>query len=270
MVKRKIVSISIALVLLISAVGLASAGLRVDGAKLEQDIAPGTNLSHVMTVSTRSSDQPMDIRVELLGYGQTLDHLADEVNASQDTSHYTARPFLKVSPNSFHLDPGKSQDVKLEGDIPKDVGSGGRYAIVKIYTVPPNGNKSVKISLAVNVRVLLTISGSNILNTGEIENFSLKEPVSAEKQTLSLILKNTGNHHYKAMVEAVVKDKEGDLVANASAQGWDLLPTYAELFSVALNPKTPLKPGMYNANATIKMEDGTLLAAKEAQFEIKS
>jgi methionine-rich copper-binding protein CopC len=262
--------ISIAIVLLILAAGLASAGLAVGGANLEKSIAPGEHLSHVIKVATSASDTPMDIHAEVFGYGQSLQGLNTEQNASLDKSPYTARPFLKVSPSSFHLDPGKSQEVTLEGDIPKDVGSGGRYALVGVRTLPI-GNGSVGFVLNIEVPIMLTINGSEIQNKGEIESLSIEEPISADKQQMSLTFKNIGNHHYNANVTAVVKDKDGQVVANASTPlVRPILPTYSRQVKLEITPNAPLKQGTYTADATVSLADGTVLTTKETSFQVKS
>ena len=270
MSKSKIGLIIVALGLLLLANDFASAGLAVGNAILEKEIAPGGNISHLMTVSTRESDPSMDIKVDVMGYGQSLDGTNIGLNASRDTGTYTARPFLKASPDSFHLDPGKSQKVMLKGDIPSDVGSGGRYALINIHSLPM-GNKSVDVVLAVEVPIRLTINGSDIINKGEIESLDLVEPVSSKEQKLSLILKNTGNHHYRPMAKTVIEDQDGTIVANASSPSvYTLLPNYSRLIKIDITPEPPLKPGAYTVNATVNMDDGTVLANKKMPLEIKS
>jgi hypothetical protein len=269
MLKSKLMIASMSLVFLILVAGLASAGLGTSGSKLEKEVTSGEHITHLMQVKTDASDQSMDIQVEILGYGQSQDGAKRELNASQDISPYTARPFLSVSPSSFHLDPGKTQDVTLEGDIPKDVGSGSRYALVKIHS-GAMGEGTVGFILGIDVPILLTVSGSEILDSGEIENLSLEQPISADKQTMSLSFKNTGNHHYLPKVDAVVKDKDGSIVSNVPVPSpISLLPTYSRLFKFDLNPNTPIKPGTYNLNATVSA-DGNVLATKEVSFEVKS
>ena len=269
MLKSKPLIALITLFLLLLGVGIASSALGTSGSILEKEVVPGDHLTHIMHVKLDSSDQPMDIQVELLGYGQSEDGAKRELNASLDTSPYSARPFLKVSPASFHLDPGKTQDVTLEGDIPKNIGSGGRYALVKIHS-GIMGKGMVGFSLAIDVPILLTVSGSEIQNKGEIENLSLEQPVLADNQTLSLLFKNTGNHHYKPKVQAMVKNKDDSIASNVSVTSpISVLPTYSRLFKFDLNPKTPLKPGTYNLNATVRA-DGNVIATKEVSFEVKS
>ena len=271
MVRSKTAIFSVTLVLLLLASGVASAGLGVVGAKLDKNVDPGDKFTHVMQVKSDPTDNPVNISVDIFGFGQGDDGSTREINASKDTSPYTARPFLTIIPDSFHLDPGKSQQVTLDVDIPKDiVGSGGRYAVVKIHTLPV-GKGMVEFSTGIYVPIRLTINGSEILDKGEIESINLEKAQYDSKQILSIWLKNTGNHHYYPILNALVKDKEGNIVANASVpRGIALLPTYSRLFKTFLNPDTPLKTGTYNVNATISMEDGTVLAAKGTSFEVKS
>ena len=270
MAKNKFMPISLVIVFILLAAGIASGGLIVSNAILEKEVAPGDHINHVINAQTRASDPPMDFIVDIYGYGQSLDGGSIGLNASQDTSPYTARPFFNVSPQSFHLDPGKSQEVTLEGDIPKDAGSGGRYALVKIHSLP-TGNGTVGFAVGAYIPIRLTISKSEVMDRGEIVNLSLEEPVLAAKQKASFIFKNTGNHHYGAKAEAILEDKEGKTAANASVHlGLPLIPGNSRLTEIDLIPKTPLKPGTYIMNTTVSTENGIALATKEVSFEIKS
>ena len=144
MIQIRLVPIFAALVFLISAAGIASAGLGVSGAFVEKEISPGGSISAIMKVSLGESDSPTDIAVEVFGLGQDRNLMLLCLNASSDTP-YSARPFLNASPSSFHLDPGKSEVVTLRGSIPADVGSGGRYAVVNIHRVPRETKPSASL-----------------------------------------------------------------------------------------------------------------------------
>lgn len=266
----KSISIFIFLVIFFTAADVASAGLRVAGAIVEKGVAPGDHFTQVINVSIRTTDEPMDLLADVIGYSQSINGDNLELNASQDTSPYSARSFLRVLPESFHLAPGESKDVTLEGDIPNDASPGGRYAIVKIQSIPKT-NSTVGISVAIDVPVRLTITGPGILDKGDIESIELQHPISAKDQNITIVYKNTGNHHYKIKSELVAMDKDGQIVANASSPlSNNVLPTTSWQIEFHLKPLTDLKPGAYSLNATIEKEDGSLLASKEVQFEIKS
>jgi hypothetical protein len=270
MVNSKLSKVLMALVLLLLAAGLSSAGIAITGAKFEKIVSPGDPITYVIQVKTDDSDPATDFMVDLFGIQQTNDGSIMELNASLDNGPYTARPFLKVSPSSFHLDPGKTQKVTLEGDIPNDVGSGGRYAMVKIHSLPV-GKSMVGTIIGIKVPILLTINGSEIRNAGEIKSVELIKSPSENKQRLSLLFNNTGNCHFYPILDVDVKDKDGNKVASVSVPRQStLLPGNSRLFNPVLDPDTPLNPGMYSINATVSMENGTVLANKLTPLEIKA
>jgi hypothetical protein len=94
--------------------------------------------------------------------------------------------------------------------------------------------------------------------------------VSAKEQNMSFIFKNTGNHHYRIQSDVVVTDKDGNIVANAtkSNPGAPIIPEATRLIKFNIKPQSPLKPGDYSANVTVKEENGSLLATKETKFKL--
>jgi len=268
MMKSKLPLISLILLSLLLAAGPANAGLRVDGAVFEEDAAPGEHVSHDILVSTKSTDSPLDLKVEIFGYGQALDGSSISLNATQDTSPYSARPFLKSSIDRFHLDPGESKSVTIDGTIPSDASAGGRYAMVNILGSRPSNN-SVGINVAINVPVRLTVNGAGLEEAGRIESFALQEPISARGQNVSFIFENTGNQQYRFITEAVVLDKGGRVAANATMdQPARSIPTYSRRVDLKLTPMESLSPGTYNLTTTVKTESGAIIATKETSFDI--
>ncbi len=247
---------------------LASAGLGVAGAIIEKEVDPGGSFTHDITVSSDSTDVPMDMVIDILGLNQSLDGENMELNGDEDIGPYSARAFLKVSPSAFHLEPGKSQKVLVEGAIPADTKPGGRYALINIHSLPI-GNGTIGIVVAVDVPVRLTVSGQELTKTGSIGNLKLEEPVSSDRQNFSLTFKNTGNLHFKARVDAVLKDMDGDAVASASTPlSSNILPDASRLFWISFAPEKRLKPGAYLMNTAVKQEDGSVLTPKEVQFKL--
>jgi len=269
MKKTKLTLVSMIMIILFLAAGLAS-GLQVGGAVLEKEVSPGEHLSHLMLISIGASDAPTDFQIDVLGNGQTLGGKNIMLNSTADSSPYSARPFLKVSSDRFPLAPGETKEVTLEGDIPAE-SSGGKYALVYIHSAPQgNNSSSVGVATGVIVPVYLTIKGSELLYTGEIQNLTLVKPVNAEGQNISFIFKNTGNHHYRIQSVAVVKDNEGNIVANASltSSRASIIPNTSRLIEFSIKPESPLKPGDYSANVTVNMVNSTVLASKEIQFKL--
>jgi hypothetical protein len=254
-----------------------SNGFSVSGAIFESEAAPGEHLRHEMDVDLSESEEPLDILVDIFDWNQTLQ--GDNINAEEGSkfaSPFSAKSILKVSPKNFHLAPGGSQKVLLEGDIPIDAKPGGRYAIVSVHSVPAHNkgndsqaNNPVSIAYAVNVLVLIKVSGEEN-KSGEITSLAVNNPVSGKMQNVSLVFKNTGNYHFKVDAVASLKDKDGKVIASAVLPlDSSILPTFSRLFQFSCAPETELTPGIYNVSAKVSLKDGTVLANKETYFEIR-
>lgn len=246
----------------------ASAGLGVSGAIIERKVDPGDAFAHEMIISSDFASPPMDLAVDIMGINQTPDGESVELAESEDAGPFSARTFLKVNPSAFHLEPGQSQNVIVEAKIPQDARPGGRYALINIHS-RPIGNGTVGIVVAIEVPVRLTISGPGLMKAGMIEDLKLEESISARQQYISLILRNTGNCHYKAIIHAVLKDLGGNVIAEASSPvSSNIIAGASRIFRMAIAAKGELRPGAYLANATASLSSGSILDSKEIEFKI--
>ncbi len=176
-----------------------SFGLGVEGVIFEAEAAPGQHVEHEITVSLRNNEDPMDLQVDIQDWGQTLEGSNQEIEEGA-VADYSAKGFLKASPSGFRLEPGESQRVLVEGDIPEDVGPGGRYALISVHSLPLVGadegsEGNVGVAVAINALVRLTVSGTEPSRKGEITDMRTEDP-SNERQNISLTFKNTGNYHF--------------------------------------------------------------------------
>jgi len=157
----------------------------------------------------------------------------------------------------------------VRGDVPLDVGAGGRYALIGIYSIPEKAGEetenSVGVSVAVNALVRLTISGTELSKQGDITSMRMDDNC----QNLSLVFKNEGNYHFKASARAFLKDSVGNILATSSSPlSSNILPEASRLFQLTLVPDEELKRGSYFVNASVESEDGTLLASKEIEIKL--
>lgn len=250
------------------------ASLAVTGAIFNAEVAPGSHLSHELNVSLSSDESaPVNMAAELMDWYQYPSGLSVGIKNNPNITPYSARQFLSVSPTNFSLSPGSHQKVKIEGDMP--AGDGCRYAVVFVHIMPnvEKEDAGIAISFGMNALVLLTISGSEIVKAGEIDNLSLGVPLSPGQQNLTMNFKNTGNYHYKINASAFLKDEKGDILATALAASHDVrepvIPTAERKIRFSLVPKSELKPGNYSVEARVALADSTVLATKETGFEIK-
>lgn len=144
----------------------------------------------------------------------------------------------------------------MEGDVPTNVGSGGRYSFIsvqqKVATSGSGENKAaskpatmaskraqakakksgksspvseadsnnasnvVYVTVAIDVPIVLTIAGTQLDRYGEITSVNFAMPPTATEQDLSIIFQNTGNYHYRAMAKSILKDASGNIITEAS------------------------------------------------------
>lgn len=228
MKRRGIIGIGLAACLLLALVSPALAGgLTVSGAKIETTVSPGKDYTYSMKVEN-TSDESMDIAVEVKGYGMSTDRDVVVLDPEEDKSPYAARELLAVSPTNFHLEPGDSQTIKVTAKIASGIGDGGRYAIIFIHTAPKGG--AIATITAVGARVLLTISGSKLDTNSEITQVSLGKTASQEPAGVMVTLANKGNYHYKPQIQARLRNGDRVVATTSLAPGWPMIPGYSRQF----------------------------------------
>ena len=80
---------------------------------------------------------------------------------------YTARPFLTATPTSFHLEPGHSQVVQVDANVPIRSVLVGLYAIISLRSeeIQPrlgNGEEATSEFQSGQIFQLLTIASSEL------------------------------------------------------------------------------------------------------------
>jgi len=205
-----------------------------------------------------TSDAPMDIGVEIKGYGMSPTQDFISLPPKDDVSAYSALSLLNASPSTFHLEPGKSQVVTVTAIIAAGIGNGGRYAIVYIHTTATGSG--VGVISAVAARVLLTISGSKLDTTSQIASADLVKSTAQQPAGISFTVGNNGNYHFKPKLKATVRN--GTIVVATTdlvAPGWPIIPGYSRQFKLDLIGTSPLLPGTYQVEIEVKDESGILI-----------
>jgi hypothetical protein len=257
------------LIILVICPGPASA-INVVGAKYMGTVNAGDTVTHMITVATKATDPPMDIVIDVLGFGQTEGKSYSSLSAADDTSPYSARKFITLDTGSFHLNPGESKKITATIAIPNDVGDGGRYAIISLHNAP-SGDGTTAFVTAISVPVMITIANSHILQTGTITDINTGEIVTGQPVRITTSLKNTGNiHYYQTKNTVTVSDSGGNILGTAITEPsvFAIIPTYTVNYDVTLN--TSLAPGTYGVKSAMNLNDGTLLDEKTSSFEVNS
>ena len=248
---------------------LAYAGLAVSGAKIQDSITAGGVKSYTISVADTTTE-PMDIGIEIKGFGNSLSGPLQPLDPEQDISPYTARAWVSASPSSFHLEPGQSQTVTVMVQAPPDnIGDGGRYAIVYIHN-NPSGTSGISFITAIAAQVILTIENSNLIITGDITSLEIPQAVSEQLLSATTVIQNTGNYHYKIACNGTVKNSLGQVVGVSwpTDSVYNLIPTFSRQIAVPLNISQELTPGTYTLDAAAYTQEGVLLDTASKTFVI--
>jgi hypothetical protein len=247
-----------------------AAGIKVTGTKYMNSLSPGDAAIHTMTVSSSPDDPPMDILVDVWGFGQSPQKSYTSIRPADDTSPYSARSFITLSSPSFHLNPGESKEIKATIIVPSSVGDGGRYALISIHNAPI-GNGTTAIVTAISIPVLITIAKSNLIQTGKINEVTVGDIVPGQPIRFTTSLKNTGNVHYYNTKNIVnITDSTGKEVAGVATDAalFAVIPTF--MINYVLDVGTPLPPGIYTATSKVSLQDGTVLDTKTTIFNVQA
>jgi hypothetical protein len=199
--------------------------------------------------------------VEVKGLGQSFDGTYKGLPEGEDSNPYSARNFITVSPEEFHLEPGASRDVEVRINVPNDVSEGGRYAITYIRGKYERDDQSrVGFSCAIGVPVVLTIENTELTEAGRITDFSLADE-ACRTVNITAILKNTGNYHYKAQAQATLRDSSGIRLSAASTPltTCSIIPDCLREFNLSLTTGEELLPDDWYIDLEILDEDGNVL-----------
>jgi hypothetical protein len=261
--------ITIGLIVFLILCPLPAAAIKVGGSIYTGSIAPGSSAVHTMTISTNPGDLPVDLTLDVLGLGQSLQQSNTGLPPEKDTSPYSARTYITVSPQTFHLEPGASQEVKATIAVPQSAGDGGRYAMITIHNAP-TGSGSTLIVTAISVPVVITLAGTSATKTGTITNVKVADIIPGQPIKVITELKNTGNTHYKVKTNVSIADSSGKIVATGGSDvsSRSIVPPFIGVFDT--NIVTPLPVGSYTISSTASGEDGTILDTKTIPYEMKS
>ena len=248
----------------------------VSGVIFNPEVNAGEHVSHEITVSQKSTENATDLTIDLYDWNQTIDGSNIVGEEGSVKTPYSAKSFLNVTPSSLHLEPGSTKKILVEGDIPADTSPGGRYAIVSIMDSPKLAGKGegtaglVSVVVGYKALIMIMVRG-DLLQTAEITDLSVEKPISPKQQNVTLTLKNTGNFHYKPDIELAIKDKNGNTLANDTlVTNSSIIPPFSHNFRLSLKPENGLEPGKYLISARVSLKDGTKIASKEMEIEIKT
>jgi hypothetical protein len=249
-----------------------ASAITMTGTNYVGSIAPGGTAVFPMTIGLGTNENPSDLLIEVMGFGQSVNSEFVPLDPVNDTTPYSARTFISLDRTSLHLEPGTSQRVNATITLPKDVGAGGRYAIIYLHALPAKGTGQATLTTGMIVPVLITISGTTPTVTGSITGVDVGDVTIGQPVVITTTLKNTGDYHYRYSVNNVTLiDGNGNIVARGSAEPWpnSLIPGNSVQYNAEPGMKD-LAAGTYTVDSKVLLAEGKVLDEKTTTFTVKT
>ncbi|WP_292368852.1 hypothetical protein [Methanoregula sp. UBA64] len=241
------------------------------GTKYVGSIAPGGTDTFRMSFGIGPNEDPSDISVQVMGFGQSMDTGFVPVDPANDTNPYSARTFISLDNTTIHLKPGMTQQVTATITLPKNVGPGGRYAIIYVHSIPAAGGQAT-IATAVVIPVLITVSETQPSLTGSIENVNVGDLTAGQPVIVTTTFRNTGNYHYRYTINSVtVTDSNKNILATGTTQPSENSVIPGNTVQYIVQPEVKNLPeGTYTVDSKVLRENGQVLDEKASIFSVKS
>jgi len=246
-------------------------GLDIQGALVVLELAPGQTYVHTITVGTQSNI-PLEMKAEVAGLGQTIDGSAVALTSSEDMSPYSARSFVNIDKNSFHLEQGTTQEVKVTITVPQGTLPGERYATVHLESAPTAQDK-VGVIVASNIPIILTIPGATPNHIGQITSLTVPQSETGKPIQVETVFKNNGTFRIPAKNQITITDEAGQVLGQSETlvTSPSIIPTFSRAFMVTptfSGTNNTLNVGSYFVESKVTLEDGTILDSQKVGFNV--
>ncbi len=267
---RTICLITLALLVAGAFIAVPALALKVEGARIALDVEPGKSYTSPIGISISPDESEGTFAIDVMGFGQSPEEgTYTALDASADTSSYSARSFITIDKPIVTLRPGERADVTATITIPSGTRDGGRYAIILVHPAASVSGAPAAFATAVAIPVFLTIKSGTITETGEILTLEPTTVEAGKPFTVITNFRNSGNYHYYGIVNNVtVTNTQGNLVAAVKTDPFirAIVPGQSVKFTGTISNDLPR--GTYEIAARMETQDGNILAEKNAALQV--
>jgi hypothetical protein len=143
--------------------------------------------------------------------------------------------------------------------------------MINISEQSPGGPGTHYVS-GVDVPVVLTITGSQLTQTGKITGINTGTITNGQPVDITTTFQNTGNIHYKVEGSVTVTNDQGVTLENIPVPiiATSIIPGISRDLEAIYTPSGSLPPGTYDINSQIMTSDGNVLNESTSSFTIKA
>jgi len=182
---------------------------------------------------------------------------------------HSAANWIKFSPERLYLGPQKTEEVRVEVNVPEDNKPSGSYWSMLFVEEEPtvtkmeSGQTGVNIILRYGITVFVTFKDTEIID-GAITNMKILT-AEEDKFFFEITFENRGNIllHPKGYLE--IRDEEGETIKKINVNQFSILPGHSEISKVFA--EKPKNVGQYTGLAVLHF-GGDYLVAGELVFKV--
>ncbi|MFC3833598.1 MULTISPECIES: hypothetical protein [Deinococcus] len=243
---------------------LAATGVSLDVSRVELAVQPGQSLNHSVTVRNpgKAGEAVMAIGTYTSDFVLPVTGEAQYVSGGSLKS--SVGRWLQVSPGTFRLGAGESQQVRYTISVPAGTAPGLYWSVLFFKSDAPDAAKPAPSSNSVTMNYNVDVGQIIYVQVGQPRFDAKLTAVQAAYRggtlNVSATVKNTGTALVRAAGRAVVVNAGGQPVATIDLGESVALPGYTRAFTGAGTPTLPA--GQYQVLFALKYGQGKLFTGQ--------
>lgn len=256
--------LSLALLACAAAASCDTIALSVSPPLVEMTLAQGGDRSFEVTLT---NDGDKMFRATAQAVDLMLDRHGNPVPRPAGTDPWSVAPWVSLSEREIALGPGEQKTVRCRLRVPRGQ-AGGRYGAV-LFTAQREaelGGSGMRLETRTGTLLMVTVARTErrSADVGEMQARSGEEG----SVVFAAELKNTGNVHFRASGELIVREASGRIAARLKMEGGTgtVLPDGVREFAARWEGQRA-RPGAYRAEVRFRAP-GLRSVRKEIEFTV--
>ena len=228
-----------------------AASVTVSPSLIIESVTSGSSSNYTITVTNGFA---LDLEVD--GLGQTVAGATYGVLPADDTSAYTARPWVSIDKN--HLDPGTS-NLTVRVNVPAGTNPGEKYAAIYMHSQGSTQGGATIIS-GVLIPLIFTVNQTSFITNISGQMTDLQVPTAYRGRAIDILtyFNNNGNCRITGATNNVTIRDSSQTVKwqNLSPITPSVIPSYPRIIDVKYN--VGLNSGSYSVTSIITLASGAV------------
>jgi hypothetical protein len=229
---------------------------------------PGDKKEGTLKV-VNSSDQPLTFKVQVKDF--VVDNTIGTPHILPDNTlskKYSASNWIAVVPETFTIQPGKTQQLSYYLQVPSDARPGGHYAAIVYEPQELIGVQGTGTGVETHVGTLFYVRvNGNIVENATVKKFAA-EPYLAEygPATIKTQIINYSDSHIRPIGTISVKNLLGQVVYSEKLEEHNIFPEATRDFTTTIGKKLMFGPYTAELKANYGTANNLTLFATTAFF----